>query len=275
MKLNGSPVGGDHLDAIIGRVRLIEISPLRRYEQTEPEKVSAIEQSVRTRGVLINPVIVDPEHRLLVDGHHRVRAFELLGLTHIPAFTVDYLSDDLTVKGWNHATDADEAELIEASEHLHGVRNGRSALILADPRCRELVDISFPDPWESAQGLSDVLTHLRRRGRTVEPRTEAEAVRRKRNHGYIRPVVGKSDVLESIERDKLFPREINRHLVQDRPLNLRVPVEASLDRSTFQDYLNHLCQTVPLAIKPGAREGERLYEERVTLFRPGRSGIMK
>ena len=99
MKVTGAPIAADHLDSIISRVQLVDVGSLRRYEQTDPAKVNEIKRSLRSTGVLINPVIADLDRNLLVDGHHRVQAFESLGLPRIPAFTVDYFSRDLTVKG--------------------------------------------------------------------------------------------------------------------------------------------------------------------------------
>lgn len=267
VKVTGAPIAADHLDSIISRVQLVDIAPLRRYEQTDPTKVGEIEQSLRLTEVLINPVIVDPERQLLIDGHHRVQAFESLGLSRIPAFTVDYFSDDLTVKGWNHATAAEPAEMLAAIERPRSSDEGSSSVVIADSRCREHADIPSENPLESARVLKRFIERLRRNGHTVTPRTEADAVRRKLNHGYIRPVVGKQYVIEMVEQGELFPQEINRHLIEDRPLNLRVPMRASLDRTEFKEHLDRVCNTTPLTVKPGCQEGERIYEEHVTLFR--------
>ena len=127
--------------------------------------------------------------------------------------------------------------------------------------------MGFESSWDSAHGMRTLELRLQENGHTMTLRTEADAVGLGLNHGYIRPIVDKPDVIEMVERGKLFPHEINRHLVEGRPLNLCVPVEASLDESQFKEHLDHACHTTPLAVGPGARDGERLYEEPITLFR--------
>jgi ParB/Sulfiredoxin domain len=271
-KLDRIPVAPDVLEAIVHRVRLVDIDSLRRYERTNPAKVASILQSLRSTGVLINPVVVDPDRQLLIDGHHRAQAFRELGLDFIPAFTVDYLSDDLTVKGWNHAVDARPEELKRVIARLHGSSEGPWTVFVGDPHRHVVASRAFETVLEGARCLDDVAIRPEDNGENLY--TEAEALQRGIIHSYIRPVVGKSDVIEMVEKGELFPREINRHLIEDRPLNLCTPLGAIDDEDRFRRHLDHACHAAkpPLAIEPGSRQGGRAYDERVVLFRTQAGG---
>jgi hypothetical protein len=271
-RLDGIPIAPDILEAIVDRLRLVEIAPLRRYEQTAPPKVAEILRSLRSTGVLINPVVVDPKLGLLVDGHHRVQAFRILGIPLIPAFTVDYLATDLVVKGWNHTADPQPDDLNRSLEELGGPDEGPSEMIVADSHRRTLWSSGFPNSLDSAKSQDRWIHRVEEQGYPVELQAEADPLQLSLVHSYIRPVVSKQDVLDMVERGTLFPREINRHVVQDRPLNLRIPLETTGDARRFSRHLDQACHTAPpLAVKPGSEQQGRLYDERVTFFHADRA----
>lgn len=262
-----APIGRDRLEAILSRVRLIDLASLRRYEQTDPEKVDKIRDSLLTLGVLINPVIADTERQLLIDGHHRAQAFQRLGLTRIPAFDVDYFSESLTVEGWSHATEARRENVERAIERISWPGGGPSKLIFDDHDGHTFASKDLPDSWESARHLAEVGEDLRNEGSPLIHCVEADALRDHLNHGYIRPVAGKKDVIEMVERGELFHCEVNRHVVEGRPLGLCAPIDAVDSESRFSEHLDRVRDTAqPIAVGPESRQGGRFYQERLTLL---------
>lgn len=265
--LRVSPVAPAQLEVILKRIQLVDVNTLRRYEKTDPQKVGQIVKSLRQTNVLVNPIIVDTEREILVDGHHRVQAFKVVGLARIPAFTVDYLSNDLTVKGWSHATDAPASDLKELLDDIRKLRDAPSAVIGAGARCDEFAGRGFATARESAQFQNRMDQILRRNKHIVSHRTESEVLQLGINQSYIRPVIGKEDVLEMIESRELFPPEVNRHLIKDRPLNMRAPLNTLQNEADLNRHLDTICHTTePMAVPSGSYDGERLYEEPITLF---------
>lgn len=265
---SGSPMASRRLETVRGRLHLADIRSLRLYEMPRSEKVAEIEQSLRLSGVLDHPVIVDPELSLLIDGHHRVQAFERLGLTHIPAFTVDYLSDEVRVRGWNRATDASPEEVRRAFDAPGGKLGGPWAVLAKSPVHDPLARREFTDPREGARYLEGLADRLRDDGHLVTLCTEADALSRERVHTYIEPVVGKQEVIGIIDSGEIFPHEVNRHLIDDRPLGLHTPLNMVESPGRFHGYVEERIDRgrAPLAVDPGLRQGERVYEEPVTLF---------
>ena len=80
---------------------VVEIASLLQYEIVDPNHVNEISYSLRTSGILRNPVIRDKRTGLLIDGHHRIAALKELGCTNVVAFNVDYLSQNVQVVGIN------------------------------------------------------------------------------------------------------------------------------------------------------------------------------
>jgi hypothetical protein len=216
---------------------------------------------------MVNPVIVDPDQRLLIDGHHRVEAFDWLELPRIPAFLVDYLSDDVAVKGWSRISNAQPEDIRRAFDLPGGTKKGGWTVLAENAQQGTMACRRFETPRESAYYLDHLTFLLQAGGNTVTLHTEADALRSGRIHSYIKPVVGKAEVLEIIDQGKIFPYEVNRHLINERPLELRIPLEAIGDTGWFRDHIEQLGQdTTPLLMNSGLRQGDRVYEECVTLF---------
>ncbi len=184
----------------------------------------------------------------------------------IPAFAVDYLSENVTVIGWSRTTDAQADDLLGLLGEPPSP-GGKWGVVIASSQRGEIESIKFPTPAESAAHLDWINLRLQQRGHIVSLTTEADAIRSGLIHSYISPVVGKQEVLDIVSKDKVFPYEVNRHLISDRPLELRAPLDVIVDHSLFRRYLNWLRQeSNPLSISAGFRHGERVYEERVILL---------
>jgi ParB-like nuclease domain len=261
-----SPTPAAQLKAITRSIQLVDIDSLRPYETPDRAKINEITASLRSSGVLINPVIVDATRSLLIDGHHRVRAFQELGLSRIPAFIVDYLSDDVTVRGWSRTTDARAHELRALLEHAQN-SIGPWRVVAASFQQGEIANRRFSTASESAAYLDELNKLIRSHGHSVNLTTEAEALRSGLVHSYIVPVVGKDEVLDIVNRDRVFPYEVNRHLISNRPLEILVPLDVVNDNSRFRHHLDWILQeSTPLTIKSGFPHRERIYEEQVVLF---------
>jgi ParB-like nuclease domain len=263
-----SPLPAERQEQVRNRIHLVDIRSLRLYEIPNSERVAEIEESFRRSGVLEHPVIVDPRLDLLIDGHHRVQALERLGLTHIPAFTVDYESDEVQVKGWSRATDADPEEVRRAFQMPGGEVGGGWAVLAKDPQEDLVARREFTDPQEGALYLDAVSEGLYADGHMVRFSTPADASRFGLVHSYIEPVVGKAEVIQVIDSGEVFPHEVNRHLVRNRPLGLHTPLDTTTSPRRFQTHLESRFHRdpAPVIVEPGLRQGERLYEEQVTLL---------
>jgi ParB-like nuclease domain len=267
-----SPLPVERLEQVRNRIHLVDIRSLRLYEIPSSERVAEIEESFRRSAVLDHPVIVDPALDLLIDGHHRVQAFERLGLTHIPAFAVDYESDEVQVKGWSRATDADPEDVRRAFQKPGGEPGGDWAVLAKGPQQDLLARREFTDPQEGAQYLEAIADRLHSDGHMVTFSTQADASRFGLVHSYIEPVVGKAEVIQIVNSGEVFPHEVNRHLVRNRPLGLYTPLNTTTSPRRFRAHVEARFHRdpAPSSVEPGLRQGERLYEEPVTLLRVGR-----
>ncbi|MDP1845287.1 MAG: ParB N-terminal domain-containing protein [Candidatus Moranbacteria bacterium] len=79
------------------KIQIISIKKLKPHEKTNRINLKKIKFQLRKEGRLINPIIVDRDNLIILDGHHRVRALAELGYKKIAAYLVDYSSERIKV----------------------------------------------------------------------------------------------------------------------------------------------------------------------------------
>lgn len=79
-------------------VREVALELLREHEQIESERLRQIQEEIRREGKLRHPILVDKRSWVILDGHHRFRAYKELGFETIPCMLVDYRSDVVSVR---------------------------------------------------------------------------------------------------------------------------------------------------------------------------------
>ena len=90
----------------------LEIRELNPHEKVIEENLKKVLTSIKVEKRLKEPIIVDKETKVILDGHHRVKAFKILGLREIPCRLVDYSADEITVEPHQNG-DVSKKEVIE------------------------------------------------------------------------------------------------------------------------------------------------------------------
>jgi hypothetical protein len=94
------------------KLHKIGLKQLNPHEQIIEENLKKVLTSLKVEKRLKEPVVVDKETKVILDGHHRVKAFEILGLREIPCRLVDYSSETINVTPHRNG-DISKEEVIE------------------------------------------------------------------------------------------------------------------------------------------------------------------
>ncbi len=70
---------------------------LHPHEKIRPSRLKELSKEILDEGVLRRPLVVDRKTRVILDGHHRYRILQLLGVEIIPVLLVEYSSPDVSV----------------------------------------------------------------------------------------------------------------------------------------------------------------------------------
>lgn len=74
-------------------LRIIEIKNLKQHEEIDPKHLFELKALIESSTIFKEPIIVDKNHLIVLDGHHRLNSCKQLGLSKIPCVLVDYLHD--------------------------------------------------------------------------------------------------------------------------------------------------------------------------------------
>lgn len=91
---------------------ILPIDLLRGHEEHDGAKVEELAAQILRVGKLIHPIWVSRNTWVILNGHHRVAAFRMLGLKWIPAWVFDYDGDLVRLGRWTPGPPIEKAEVV-------------------------------------------------------------------------------------------------------------------------------------------------------------------
>ncbi|EBP0013110.1 transcriptional regulator [Salmonella enterica] len=83
-------------------VVLYPVSLIRPSEEVNMEHVEALTEKIALCQKWITPVPIEKNTGIIMDGNHRYRVANKLGLTYIPCILLDYTDARVSVYNWNN-----------------------------------------------------------------------------------------------------------------------------------------------------------------------------
>jgi ParB-like chromosome segregation protein Spo0J len=93
---------------------IIELRKLKEHEQVSSERLKRLKQDIKKDGFLRNPIVVDKNTNIILDGHHRYQSIKELGCSKIMAQFIDYNSSEIKVKARRKSETITKEDVIEA-----------------------------------------------------------------------------------------------------------------------------------------------------------------
>jgi hypothetical protein len=271
-------------------ITLAPIDKLHLHEETIPALVEEIASSILEKEIVKNPVVVDKDSFVVLDGMHRVEAAKRAGCIRMPVCLLDYFNPLIKVGVW-YRSFSDEGlievvqeaasnlniELVEAGfkEVKKALLNKRSSIaFLTRNKCFSIKWFgSLKKAYEIVKLIESAFIKA---GKKVIYETEFDA-ENKLLKGFIEMVMGvppvnKEDVISFGLKGLLFPHKVTRHVIPARPMEVNVPLKWLKDESISLEEANKLL-TVFLSkrkierISPGSLFEGRRYEEEIFLFK--------
>jgi hypothetical protein len=264
-----TPQTGGSPSSIVRSIVLAPIESLRSYEVPDTAGVTQIARSLADTGTLLDPVVGDLGRKMLIDGHHRCAALRTLGIDHVATFDIDYFSPRVEVRGWVRTSNIPVDEMggmfpsdiptetgdwwVVADmgpDRLIAVRRYQKALLAAH-FVQQLSDRVEAGGWSVSLNVEN---HL--------PDPPGRSVR-----FFVAPIIGKSQVWEAVQTQAPFPNEVNRHLIQGRPVAFRIPLECQSSPERLADWLTMRFSGPDRTVaKPGgALVNGRYYDESIVV----------
>jgi hypothetical protein len=267
------------------RVCLLPSESLLPHEETIPDRVSELKESLLREGKVKDPIIVDSESLVVLDGMHREAAMRELQCLRMPACMVDYLSPHIGVGVWYRTLSGPlRRDQFEAALFSLGIEPERTtvnmteilkksgpAMIFAGGEClrlksrdREIYDV-----------LRTIERCARQQGAKITFETERDALEKLENNRtdaiIILPRVNKTSVRKAGLTRQLLPHKVTRHIIPARPLAVNAPLETLTDETmplmaANTQFITTLRSREIIRRPPGTVIEGRRYDEETFVF---------
>ncbi len=224
-----------------------DVSSLFLHEETILELLEQLASEIEADGCVKNPIIVDQDSMVVLDGMHRMAASKKLKIKRIPVCLIDYKSPHVSVCNWyktitgasnmaqilNIVTQTGNTvrEVKEIKEETLGVAPKVAAIKFRSQTF--LVESRFQNMREAYNIIERIEKLLATKGLTINHATETNALQDLRigqiDAVICTPPITKKEVVQSALSGQVFAHKTTRHVIPARPIGLNVPLELLRD----------------------------------------------
>ena len=221
-------------------VDLRPVGSVLPHEETISDISAGLSDQIRADGFQRDPIIVERENHVVLDGMHRLRALKDLGARHILCHLVDYSSPEIRLERW--------------ARSLKGVKKENLAEILKDSRIerrvslKEAIDLvdgrstpvavltsgscfvasssfrSLAESFELVRRLDEASRIMGLKEDFIEEELIETAIPNPGNVVVLTPRVEKKEVIEAAKGGRLFPHKSTMHVVGLRTVGVNYPL---------------------------------------------------
>ena len=270
------------------RLGLEELTRVKIHEEVVPELLEKLVNQIRADNVAKDPVIVDLNTLVVLDGMHRVAALEKLGCKYLPVCLVDYRNPHIHVRCWYRVVRGEigieellnvpkslglEARTTSLEEALETLEDRKAvAALLTSQECHLLG--GGGELRDSYAWVRRIEGALREIGLEVGYETERDA-RRAVGSGeaaaaIMTPAAKKEEVIEVALSGNLLAHKTTRHVVPARPMGVNVRLGWLTGERSKEEVnrllIEHLSKRRLNRLPKGSLLEGRRYEEELLVF---------
>jgi len=267
------------------RILLAPQESLLLHEETIPDRVAELKHSLLLDGIVKDPIVIDANSYVVLDGMHRLAALRGLRCLRIPVCAVDYLNSSIRVGTWFRVFSGEvipsQFEAIISSSDIRMERfsmditsfteNSSLAMLFRDGEYFRLMTsgLRLHEVVEATEQCARKL----RLGIAFE--TEHDAIEKllnmKADAIMSLPKIDKESIRQAGLTRHLLPHKVTRHIIPARPLSVNVPLKTLSDetlnlRDVNQQFVKTLRTRGTTRRPPGIVVEGRRYEEETFIF---------
>jgi hypothetical protein len=273
-------------DGLLLDIALVETDKLLIHEEIIPFRLNKLKASIERDGVQSAPILVDRNTHVVLDGMHRTAIMKELGCRFTCVCLLDYFDPSISVQRWcrlipapfnekNAETLLAELDLkLEPYELVESLEDDDSLLLLfKDTVYRIITD--GDDLVEKIKKSYNLERRLHEWGYQVQHCTESEAKEHLTSGSFeatmYLPKVGKKNVLDVAQENRVFTPKATRHRLPARPVAVNVPLSMLRDKESTVEEANRklsdkLKKMTLKRYNPGTKWMGRTYDEVLYVF---------
>ncbi len=262
------------------RLDVRPISSFLPHEETIPSRVERIADQLSRDGVQKDPIIVDGESDAVLDGMHRLAAFERLRIVRAICCTVDYRSKSVSLHRWARAYSSARLNDMKRSLVDFGMTRPSSiseAYERLEARTCGLAAFASSNVYLPATelGLQKALGIVRKLDAAAQvagwkrefvPEDELDlALQDPDTVVILLQRLRKDEVVSAARTKRFFPCKTSMHTVDPRPVAVNFPIR-ELEALTGGELRRRLAESKSELLPPNSVYGGRRYKERLLLL---------
>lgn len=124
-------------------ITLVASTRLRVHERINEAHLQKLLKQIERDGFIDEPLIVDENTLIILDGHHRFTAAQRLGLKLLPVCFVDYRCNSIKVFAWRAGERVTKATVIRAGLQGKLLKPKTSRHLICDKPCGLKISLSL------------------------------------------------------------------------------------------------------------------------------------
>jgi hypothetical protein len=267
-------------------IKLEEIKKLYVHEEIIPRIVKLLSREIN-QGIYRDPVIVDKETLVVLDGMHRVAALQHLDCKLIPVCLVNYDNPSIRVESWFRTIENGQKtgesvreDLEKAGYNLKEIAENdlkrklheREIMIgiVTSSKCY-YVSKKIESIKEIYEYIKQIEKNLASVGYTIGYKTESDALNEVKSDRALTAIIArritKSEVITTALSGETFVYKSTRHVIPARPLFVNVPIEwLNMDSKEANKLLLEHLSKKKLRRLQAEQTLDRRYKEKLYVF---------
>ena len=268
------------------RLSLLGIDELKPHEEVVEKNVKSLADEIQAQGEVRDPLIVDQDDYVILDGMHRFSSLKALKCRFAPCCLLDYDDEKIKVGSWFRLFVVDRADgaaedLLRTSTLTYSKRKVKIEGISYNPQTVVMTgdgtvfSLSDADPVQRARTGVLLEREMIKKGHAVEYLSEITAVQKLRsgevNFVISLPIFTKQQVRNCGTQGRLLPHKVTRHVIPSRPLRMNVPLsllrDPDISLTEADQRLNEILRRKRMTTRPpGSIVEGRRYDEELLVF---------
>lgn len=221
-------------EEIIGRLQILPVEKLLSHEETIPFNLQRLREGMLNMGRLVDPLIVEGNHYIVVDGNHRKKVLELIKCPNAACQVVDYNSPEIVAGSWfpvskiigHGEINGFKPELVDFDAGMAAINRMDATFLYVKKNDGKRECYLYDSNERSVQG---VISQQRKFIAATEGR-DMQYVADDRweqylNQGYAvfcRRIYTKDEIISAAVEGKPMPPKSTRHVIPDRIIRLNL-----------------------------------------------------
>ena len=221
-------------EEIISKLQIIPVEKLRTHEETLQFNLQKLRETMLNMGRLVDPIIIDSKHYVVVDGNHRKKVLENIKCPNAACQVIDYESPSVGVGSWFLVSrtlqpgeiNGFSPEAVDFEAGMSAIKKMEATFLYAKKQNGKKECYLYDSNEQSVQG---VISQQRKFLKALEGRdiqyVPDDKCEEYLDGGYTvlyRRIYTKQEIISEAVAGRQMPPKSTRHMIPDRIIRLNL-----------------------------------------------------